>query len=188
MIRVLLFVVMIAGLGIGVAYPWYVNNFTGSEIGRYPVLANKGDSFGVPQVALVASDAPVRVFVDMVPLPGYIPSETSSSLTIAVSRDGHPILSKGLAFSANSTSINRDRPQDGSPLRQSAGDIDPVIPGTYAFYVAPGLSDGLQVSKIDLVLRRSAQPVPESYISAGLMMAVLGFYGLMRTRLRRKAI
>ncbi|MBK3745935.1 ash family protein, partial [Paraburkholderia aspalathi] len=167
MTRIICIILMVGGFGVGLVYPWYVNNFTGSEIGRYAVLESRGGALQVPEVQLSADDAPVRVFVDMVPMPGYVPSDRGTSLTIAVGRDGHPVLSKGLSYQATSGSINNDRPQDGSPLRQSAGDIDPVIPGNYAFNVILGNVDGLQVSKIDLELRRTALPLNETIVSAG---------------------
>jgi hypothetical protein len=88
---------------------------------------------------------------------------------------------------SNSSSINTDRPQDGTPLRQSAGDIDPVIPGQYAFRLVQGNTDGLQISKADLVLRRGAETPDETFTTIGLVLGVLGVYGLMRTRLRRQS-
>ena len=182
------FVAMIvAGVGLGLGYPWYMRHFTGSEIGRWTMLENRQSTFKVQEVRLEAGDAPVRVFIDATPLPGYVPAERRSAVTLAVSRDGQPVLSQGLDFVSNSSSINTDRPQDGTPLRQSAGDIDPVIPGQYAFRLVQGNTDGLQISKADLVLRRGAETPDETFTTIGLVLGVLGVYGLMRTRLRRQS-
>ncbi|EFM56257.1 type IV secretion system effector BspB [Brucella inopinata] len=183
--RPVLFLMIAAGIALGIGYPWYMRHFTGSEIGRWTMLENRQSGFKVQEVRLAASDAPVRVFIDATPLPGYVPAERRSAVTLAVSRDGQPVLSQGLDFVSTSGSINTDRPQDGHVLRQSVGDIDPVIPGLYAFRLVQGNTDGLQLSKADLVLRRGAQTPNETYTTIGLVLGVLGLYGLMRTRLRR---
>lgn len=185
MIRAIFVIMIVAGIGLGLGYPWYMRHFTGDEIGRWTMLENRQSGFKVQEIRLETGDAPVRVFIDATPLKGYIPVERRSALTLAVSRDGHPVLSQGLDFASTSGSINSDRPQDGSPLRQSAGDIDPVIPGNYAFRLVVGNTDGLQIAKADLVLRRGAEEADETYTTIGLVLGVLGVYGLMRTRLRR---
>lgn len=185
MMRPILIAMIVAGFGLALGYPWYMRHFTGDEIGRWTMLENRQSGFKVQQVPLEANDAPVRVFIDATPLPGYVPAERRSALTLAISRDGHPVLSQGLDFASTSSSINSDRPQDGSPLRQSAGDIDPVIAGNYAFRLVQGNTDGLQISKAELVLRRGAEEADETYTTIGLVLGVLGVYGLMRTRLRR---
>ncbi|MBC2884825.1 hypothetical protein H7Q97_05330 [Ochrobactrum sp. CM-21-5] len=184
--RAILFLMIVAGIALGLGYPWYMRHFTGSEIGRWPMLESRASGFRIREVRLAANDAPVRVFINATPLPGYVPVERRSAVTLAVSRDGQPVLSQGLDFVSTSGSINTDRPQDGSILRQSAGDIDPVIPGLYAFRLVQGNTDGLQLSKADLVLRRGAETPNEVYTTIGLILGVLGVYGLMRTRLPRK--
>lgn len=183
--RAIFVAMIIAGFGLALGYPWYMRHFTGSEIGRWTILESRGSGFKTQEIRLSETDAPVRIFIDATPLPGYIAAERRSALTLAVSRDGFPILSKGLDFASTSSSINSDRPQDGSVLRQSAGDIDPVLPGLYAFRAVQGNTDGLQLSKADLVLRRGAQEADETYTTIGLVLGVLGVYALMRTRLRR---
>ncbi len=146
--RPVLFLMIAAGIALGIGYPWYMRHFTGSEIGRWTMLENRQSGFKVQEVRLAASDAPVRVFIDATPLPGYVPAERRSAVTLAVSRDGQPVLSQGLDFVSTSGSINTDRPRmDGHVLRQSAGDIDPVIPGLYAFRLVQGNTDGLQLSR-----------------------------------------
>lgn len=82
--------------------------------------------------------------------------------------------------------MNVDRPQNGDVLRQSAGDIDPVIKGNYSFRTVKGDIDGLRLSKAELVLRRGAEEADETITTIGLIMGVMGVYALMRTRLRRR--
>ncbi|MEJ5079509.1 MULTISPECIES: type IV secretion system effector BspB [unclassified Ochrobactrum] len=184
--RALFVAMIIAGFSIALGYPWYMRHFTGDEIGRWPILESRQAGFITQEIKLEASDAPVRIFLDATPLPGYVPAERRSAITLAVSRNGFPVLSQGMDFASNSSSINTDRPQDGSILRQSAGDIDPVLSGTYSFRAVQGNTDGLQLSKVDLVLRRGAEEADETYTTIGLILGVLGVYALMRTRIRRR--
>lgn len=186
--RAVFIAMIVAGFGLALGYPWYMRHFTGDEIGRWPILESRQAGFITQEVKLEASDAPVRIFVDATPLPGYVPAERRSAITLAVSRDGFPVLSQGLDFASGSSSVNTDRPQDGSVLRQSAGDIDPVLSGTYAFHAVQGNTDGLQLSKAELVLRRGAEEADETYTTIGLILGVLGFYALMRTRIRRQRV
>ncbi len=185
MMRPVFFVMIAVGIALGLGYPWYLRHFSGSEIGRWTMLENRAAGFKTQEVRLAASDAPVRIFIDAQPLPGYVPSGNHSVMSLAVSRDGQPVLVQSLDFTATSGSVNRDHPQDGATLRQSAGDIDPVIPGLYAFHAVMGNTDGLQLSKAVLVLRRGAGKPDETITTAGLVIGVLGLYGLMCTRLRR---
>ena len=186
--RAVFIAMIVVGFGLALGYPWYMRHFTGDEIGRWPILESRQAGFITQEVKLEASDAPVRIFVDATPLPGYVPAERRSAITLAVSRDGFPVLSQGLDFASGSSSINTDRPQDESVLRQSAGDIDPVLSGTYAFHAVQGNTDGLQLSKAELVLRRGAEEADETYTTIGLILGVLGVYALMRTRIRRQRV
>ncbi|MFD1197553.1 type IV secretion system effector BspB [Brucella gallinifaecis] len=186
--RAIFVAMIIAGFSLALGYPWYMRHFTGDEIGRWSLLESRQTDFITQEIKLDASDAPVRIFLDATPLPGYIPAERRSAITLAVSRDGFPVLSQGMDFASNSSSINTDRPQDGTVLRQSAGDIDPVLSGTYAFRAVRGNTDGLQLSKLDLVLRRGAEEADETYTTIGLVIGVLGVYALMRTRIRRPEV
>ncbi len=183
--RPIFFVMIAVGLALGLGYPWWLRHFSGDEIGRYTLLENRAAGFKVREVRLSAADAPVRVFIDATPMPGYAPAANRTAMTLAVSRDGQPVLSQRLDFAAQSGSTSHPEPRDAGVLRQSAGDIDPVLPGDYAFRLVWGAADGLQISHVDLVLRRGAETPDDAYTTAGLVIGVLGLYGLMRTRLRR---
>lgn len=186
--RALFVAMIITGFSVALGYPWYMRHFTGDEIGRWPILESRQAGFITQEIKLDASDAPIRIFLDATPLPGYMPAERRSAVTLAVSRNGFPVLSQGMDFAPSSSSVNTVRPQDGSVLRQSAGDIDPVLSGTYAFRAVQGNTDGLQLSKVELVLRRGAEEADETYTTIGLILGVIGVYALMRTRIRRSQV
>lgn len=188
MMRAIFVALIIGGLGVGIIYPWYLNHFSGSEIGRWVMQESRGAALKAPIVQLQEDDAPVRIFVDMTPLKDYTSSVHRSSLRLAVSRDGHPLLSEVLSYQKIASDKLQSRSQDETIMRATAGDLNPVITGNYIFSVAPADVDGLQVGKIELVLRRAAKPVNENLISAGLIAVVLGIYGLVRGRLYRRKI
>ncbi len=187
MMRAVFIALIVGGLGVGVAYPWYVNHFTGRDIDRWVMQDGVGQPLQTPQVHLTEDDAPVRVFVDMTPLENADANQQRSSLRLAVSRGGHPLLSEVLSYQR----VAGDKPAtdaSAKPMRATAGDLNPVITGEYTFSVAPADVEALQVAKIELVLRRAAKPVNDNLISAGLIAVVLGVYGLVRGRLYRRKL
>lgn len=183
MMRAFLVALIVVGLGVGFAYPWYVKLFTGSDIDHWVMQAGAGEPLQAPQVHLNADDAPVRVFVDITPLQNEAVSQPRSTIRLAVSRDGQPLMSEVLSYQLIS---NQSQSSAQTAIRATAGDIDPVIAGNYSFSVAPADVETLNVAKIELVLRRAAKPVNENLVSAGLIAVVLGVYGLVRGRLYRR--
>ncbi|MFK4823993.1 hypothetical protein ACI0FM_04230 [Paenochrobactrum sp. BZR 588] len=187
MMRAFFIALIVGGLGIGFAYPWYVSHFTGSDINRWVMLEGVGQPLQTPKVHLSQDDAPVRIFVDMTPLESEAADQQRSTVRLAVSRDGHPLMSEVLSYQR----IAGEKPSNheaNKPMRASAGDINPVITGEYTFSVAPADVEELHIGKIELVLRRAAKPVNDNLISAGLIAVVLGVYGLVRGRLYRRKI
>jgi hypothetical protein len=67
--RAIFVAMIVAGFGLALGYPWYVRHFTGHEIGRWPILESRQSGFITQEIPLSASDAPVRIFLDAVPLP-----------------------------------------------------------------------------------------------------------------------
>lgn len=179
--RYIFIALIIGGFGLGIVYPWYVNYFNGSDIGSWVMQENGDAPLKTPMIKLGEDDAPVHVFVDITPLENAGANPQRFSLRLAVSRDGHPLLSQVLSYQQ----INNDTAKN-TPMRAAAGDINPVIAGEYTFSVAPADVENMQGSKIELVLQRGAKPVSDHLISAGLIAAVLGIYGLMRGRIYRR--
>lgn len=63
MTRLLFILMIVAGFGLAIGYPWYMRHFTGSEIGRWTMLENRQSGFKIQEVRLSADDGPVRVFI-----------------------------------------------------------------------------------------------------------------------------
>jgi hypothetical protein len=182
-VRFFFFLMILAGLALGAAYPWYQYNMAGSEIGTYRVYVRGGD-FKPEMVVLAQSDAPVRVFVDMVPLQGYYPTQSRTALTLTASVEGRTVLASSLSY-ISSTEESKNLQTTRKVFRDRAGDMNIVTPGEYTFVVGEGDMEGLSIDIVDLVLRRNAQETDPRTVAAGAALALLGFFGLIRAMRRR---
>lgn len=183
MMRAICIVLFLVGLGTGIIWPWAQRHFGGEEIGSW-VLYERGSGYKSAQVPLQQEDAPLRIFVDVMPMDGAAGGSRASVLNLAVSRDGVPVLAERLSYSAKSGNAQRDVPQNAAVIRQSAKDLATLQSGTYEFSVR-NVEDGLSLTRADLVLRRDAAPVNENITTAGLVAMVAGLYGFMRLRRRK---
>ncbi|MRG55802.1 hypothetical protein GF108_09435 [Phyllobacterium sp. SYP-B3895] len=183
--RLILFLVLLAGIVLGVAYSWAITNFSGEEIGSWRIYDRPGPYKPVT-VRLDAKDAPVRAFVDMQPLRNFVPTQGRTALTTVVTRDGKDILVKTLDY-LNGRVGNKGSPQGPQFYRASIGDIDPVESGNYTFTIGPGDFDGLEVAGVDLILRRGARAIDWRIVSGGVALIAIGVFGLIRSR-RRKSV
>jgi hypothetical protein len=182
--RFLCFLLILAGLALGFGYPWYQYNLAGGEIGTYRVYV-RGGQFKPVKVTLKQSDAPVRVFVDMAPLQGYYPGPSRTALTLLASTGGRTVLASSLSF-ISSTEESKNLQNSRKVFRDRAGDVNIVTPGEYTFVVGEGDMEGLSVDTVDLVLRRNAAGTDPRAMPAGVALAVLGVFGLIRAQRRQK--
>lgn len=185
MMRIICIVLFVCGLGTGIIWPWAQRHFSGEEIGTWPLYQRQG-GYQTARVPLVPTDAPLRIFVDAIPMEGATSGQQSSVLNLAVLRDGVPVLADRLSYSPQSGNAQRDLPQSGAVIRQGTKDMETVQAGTYEFSVRV-VEDGLNLTRADLVLRRGAAPVNENITTAGLVAMIAGLYGFMRLRRRNKA-
>jgi hypothetical protein len=184
-VRLFFFLMILAGLALGAGYPWYQYNMAGSEIGTYRVYVRGGD-FKPQTVALAQSDAPVRAFVDLVPLQGYYPTQSRTALTLTASIEGRTVLASSLSY-ISSTEESKNLQTARKVFRDRAGDINIVTPGEYTFIVGEGDMEGLSIDTVDLILRRNAAESDPRAMPAGAVLALFGFIGLIRAARRRRA-
>ncbi|RWD38403.1 hypothetical protein [Mesorhizobium sp.] len=179
--RFLFFLILLAGTGIGVVYPWAMSNFSGHEIGTWRVYEQ--GRFKPVTVSLAARDAPVRVLVDLTArAERIVVSQQRTVLTLTAATGGGTVLNSTLQFN------HSENPRQVSPqlpdkiFRDEAGLIPTVSPGPYIFTVGPGDAEGIEMRAVDLVLRsgvgevdQRAQPVGFSLMAVGLIGLVLAF-------------
>ncbi|RVD71163.1 MAG: hypothetical protein E5V62_08625 [Mesorhizobium sp.] len=175
--RFLFVLVLLAGVAIGVLYPWAMSNFSGHEIGTWRVYEQ--GRFRPVTVPLAARDAPLRVLVDLTARAERIVSQQRTVLTLTAATGGRTALASTLQFS------HSDNPRQASPqlpdkiFRDEAGVIQAVSPGPYLFTVGPGDAEGIPIRAVDLVLRAEAGAIDERARPVGYAVMGVGLIGLV---------
>ncbi|TKB15240.1 MAG: hypothetical protein E5V75_16725 [Mesorhizobium sp.] len=175
--RFLSVLVLIAGAAIGVFYPWAMSNFSGHAIGTYRVY--EGGRFRSATVRLAASDAPVRVLVDLTARAERVASQQRTVLTLTAASGDRTALASTLSFN------HTDNPRQVSPqlpdkiFRDEAGVIETVAPGAYVFTVGPGDADGIDMRAVDLILRAGTGSIDERARPVGYALMGIGLAGLV---------
>ena len=182
--RAFFLLVILAGLALAAGYPFYINNFSGEEIGAWTVYERDG-GFRPVDVALRADQAPVRVFVDLTVQNSAPITPNVSVLTLTANLGSRTVLAKALDF-IDSNRKESSPQQQQAMLRASAGDIDPVEDATYRFVVDRGEVDGLFYSRAELILRGAALPLDPRALPIGFVLIAVGLVGFVLTLRRRE--
>ena len=178
--RFLFVLILLAGAGIGIVYPWAMSNFSGHEIGTWRVYEQ--GRFKPVTVPLAGRDAPVRVLVDLTAKAERIVSQQRTVLTLTAATGGKTVLASTLQFN------HSDNPRQVSPqlpdkiFRDEAGVIAAVSPGPYVFTVGPGDADGIEMRAADLVLRSGAGAIDSRARPVGFSLMAAGLIGLLLAR------
>ena len=177
MTRIVFLLVLIAGIGLGIAYPWAVQNVSGDEIGRFQVYDRDG-GFRPVDVPLSVDDAPVRVLVDMTSIGSLTLTGSQTALTLTAATGGRAVLAETLTFAHQEP--RNDSPQSGGMVyRDEAGIIDPVENATYTFVVGPGDAEGIEMRSAELVLRGGAVGIDPRLAPIGYALMAVGFIGFV---------
>ncbi|MGX7872210.1 hypothetical protein ACVDG5_004500 [Mesorhizobium sp. ORM6] len=175
--RFLFVLILLAGTGIGLIYPWATTNFSGREIGTWRVYGQ--GRFRPLTVSLSGSDAPVRVLVDLTARVERIVSQQRTVLTLTAATNGRTVLASTLQFN------HVDNPRQASPqlpdkiFRDEAGLISTVSPGSYVFTVGPGDAEDIPMRAVDLVLRSGAGEADSRARPVGFSLMAVGLIGFM---------
>ncbi|PSM17100.1 MULTISPECIES: hypothetical protein [Nitratireductor] len=186
--RFFFLIILVAGIALGIGYPWAVDNVSGYEIGRYKVY-DRASGFEPAEVALAPSEAPVRVLVDLTAAGEFRPSDRLTVLTVTASTGGATVFAETVTFLG--VPPRPDSPQvAGYVYRDEVGIIDPVNgDARYIFTVGPGDADGIVMARVELVLRAGAFDLDPRAVPAGYILMAVGFVGLVaafRLRGRKK--
>jgi hypothetical protein len=188
--RTIFLIILLAGVGAGLVYPWAVSNFSGSEIGSWRVH-DRGEGFKPVVVRLAPEMEPVRVLVDMTAIAPPEFAAASTVLTLTATNGTGTVLADRLTFA-------EAKPQERNPqlreriYRDEAGVIDGIEAGEYTFVVGQGDAEDIQIKSVDLILRGGAIRLDARVQPVGFTLAAVGFIGLVlairrRRRLRRPA-
>ncbi len=182
--RLFFLLLMLAGAAAGFGYPWYIENLSGADKQIHRVY-ERGGAFKPVDIVLSQSDAPVRVFVDMVPLQGFMPDPSRTMLTLTASTKGRTVLASSLSYMA-ATQSDRSPQSSDMIYRDRAGDIEKIEPGQYRFVVGEGDREDLSIKTVDIVLHTRVSEPDARAIPVGVALFALGFFGLVRSRRNAK--
>jgi hypothetical protein len=182
--RILFLLILLAGTGLGILYPWAVTNFSGSEIGTWRVY-QRGSGFKPVTTRLSSADAPVRVLVDMTALKRDLRTQVTTRLRLMAESAGRTVLAATLNFQESR------QLQDGPHLptqvyRDEAGVLPEVESGDYTFTVGPGDVADIEMQSVDLILRAGAGGFDERAQPLGFTLMAIGFIGLVLALRRGK--
>ncbi len=184
--RFFFLIIFLAGLALGVGYPWAVKNISGYEIGTFPVFET-GAGFTPADVALAPSEAPVRVDLEMRTSGPFTTSEEIAALTVTATTDGRTIFAAPVSF-ANAESRTAS-PQGGMIYRADVAVIDPVDGDEdYVFTVEPGDIQGLPIERAVLILNAGAFDLDSRAVPVGYILIVVGLVGFVAMWQRRRVI
>lgn len=175
--RFLFVLILLAGAGVGVIYPWAMTNFSGREIGTWRVYEQ--GRFRPLTVPLKSRDAPVRVLVDLTARAERIVSQQHTVLTLTAATNGRTVLASTLQFN------HVDNPRQASPqlpdkiFRDEAGLIPAVSTGSYLFTVGPGDAEDIPMRAVDLILRSGVGETDSRARPVGFSLMAVGLIGLL---------
>ena len=106
----LLPLVLLAGLGVGFGYPYLVENLGGHDLGNWR-LYEESQGYQPVDVDLKASDAPVRVLVEMSTVGQPVLNGDGAVLTLTADHESRTVLAETLAF-------EEARPRETNPQTQ----------------------------------------------------------------------
>lgn len=182
--RLIFLLALIAGIALGIGYPWAVSNFSGEEIGKWRAY-ERGGQFETVTVNLGPEDAPVRVLVDMTSIGRFYTSGSQTLLTVTATTSGRTVLAEALSFVHHSP--REDSPQASDAIyRDSPGVIESQERADYVFTLGPGDADDIEIRSVELILRRNAIEFDARAQPAGFTLMGLGFIGLVASVMRRR--
>ena len=181
--RVLFFLIFLAGLAAGFGYPWAVRNVGGHDLGTWHVYdAVKG--YQPAEVTLKSGDAPVNVEIEMTTQGTPNLQGSGAVLTLVADSGGRTVLAQPLTFATS-------KPRDTNPqlqekiYRDSAGVIDTVEDASYSFTVGPGDAEGVTVKSAELILRSQTMALDSRVQPIGFALTAIGFIGFVLALTRR---
>lgn len=183
--RFIFFLILLAGLALGVGTQFYANNFGGRELGTWRVY-DQGRTFQPFQTNLSSSDAPLHVIVDLTTIGTPTFAQDRTVLTLTVGHNNTTVLADTLDY------VNA-RPRENSPqipdriFRAFAGPIASLETGNYVFTLGLGDADRINIRQVDVILRADATPFDPRLQPVGYAMIAVGVIGFVLAARRRRS-
>lgn len=182
--RFIFFLVLLAGLALGIGTQFYANNFSGRELGTWRVYEH-GGAFQPFQVTLDQNDAPLSVVVDLTTIGTPTFAQDRTVVTLTAAHDGATALTDTLNF------VNA-RPRENSPqlpdriYRSFAGPLATVENGLYTFTFGFGDAERIDTRAVDVTLRAGTEVFDPRLQPIGYALIVVGVIGIVLASRRRR--
>ncbi|WP_353642006.1 hypothetical protein [Mesorhizobium sp. WSM2239] len=182
--RLLFLLIFLIGAAMGVGYPYVIRNFSGHEIGTWRVYDSVG-GFRPVDATLGATDAPVRVLVDITSTAAPEVAENAAILTITAAAGGRTVLAETLGLAG--ATARDDTPQTPQKIyRIDAGAIAEVEDGVHTFTLGPGDAEEVDIEAVDLILLAGAGAYDQRAQPLGFSLMAIGFIGFVLALRRGK--
>lgn len=184
--RFFFLIIFLAGLALGIAYPWAVRNISGYEIGTFQVF-DRGSGFSTADVSLAPSEAPVRVDLQLHTSAPFTSVENVAAFTVTATTDGRTIFVAPVSF-ANAEARTAS-PQRGMIYRADVAVIDPVNgDDDYVFTVDPGEIQDIPLERAELIVNAGAFDLDPRAVPIGYILILVGIVGFVAMLRRRREI
>lgn len=175
-IRSFFLILILAGGGLGIAYPWLNARYAGYEIGTWRVF--EGGAFTRAEARPAQSETPVFISVEMVTRGPLRADRQGAALTVTAQSGGRTVLAQALDFKGATPRILN--PQSGDvAYRMSAGSIASVADDGLFIDVARGDDDSANIVTVDVTVEAGATPIQPNAIPIGYVLLGVGFVGFI---------
>lgn len=190
--RLIGFLLVLAGLGLAVGYPLYQSDFTGTEVHRERIYDRKIggniNSWYPVTIDLKEVQGPVRIRLEGQRASGDNYIGTNYPVEIELTGPQGTVLSAGLDINLAS---DPNKPNPGEQrLYANAPDFDVIASGPHTLKVTPQLDRDVSVLWMDAIFLANVERPTNDYLRPGLIMVGLGlgmsFLGGRRRKSRKE--
>jgi hypothetical protein len=177
-IRAFFLILMLAGGGLGIAYPWLQQSYSGYTIGTWKVF--DGTTFTRAEARPAPSEAPLFVSVEMITRGPLRADREGAVLTLTAQNDGRTVLAEALDFEGVEGRIVS--PQSGDvAYRTEAGRIPTIGGDGLLIDVARGDYDRVDIVSVAVTVEAGAIDIQPNAIPVGYTLLAVGLIGFIAT-------
>lgn len=182
--RFIFFLILLAGLALGIGTQFYANNFSGQELGAWRVYT-QGGSFQPFQVNLNEGDAPLNVIVDLTTIGTPTFAQDRTVVTLIVAHDGATVLTDTMNFV--NARVRENSPQLPDRIfRSFAGPLTAIESGNYVFTLGFGDAERIDTRAVDVTLRAGTETFDPRLQPIGYALMAVGVIGFVLAARRRR--
>lgn len=185
MLRILFFMLILAGAGLGVGYPWAAATVSGYEIGTWRVF-DRERGYATAEANIAPAEAPVSITVDIRTEGALARTQGGAILVVDVTgENGEPVLSAAMDFAdAEGRAVN---PQTGETVYSDiAGRLAIVDRNRYRFAFKPGDNSTQKLISANLTLNAGAFDLDPRAIPVGYILMAVGVIGFAASFFRKR--